>query len=256
MKYLAFYLLFSIFFTFFARIYHPFIVETNRYLIKSIVFISYPVTSFLDKVKVFTDRYVMLVGLKKENERLKDEITKLEFENRLLAASKCTPQRTLSINRNIVRGRFKFKNNFNIDYIFIKLGRPINLQKNYCSVFSKRMKLVGMIEKKEGDFYLAKTVFNRSFVADVYILSDNITYRALFIGDLYRPKAEFLDPKAKVRIGSPVYTSGTFGVFPRGSFIGRVSSVSNVNNYYDVAYIKIDKSFFNDWDVFAVCIKK
>ncbi len=256
MKYLALYLLFSIFLTFFAHIYHPFIMEANRFVVRSVVFLSSPVTGLLNSVKVLTDRYVVLINVKKENEALKSRLERLEFENRILLSRKCKSGGINDEYHNLVKAKFKFKNNFNIDYIFVKPDKPINIKKNNCSVFSLRMRLIGMIERKEGDFYLAKTVFSRSFVADVYIKSDNLTYRALFIGDLYRPKAEFLDPKARIKEGSPVYTSGAFGVFPPESFIGRVGSISSVNNYYNVAYVDIDKSFFNDWDVFVVCIKK
>ncbi len=256
MKYIALYLLFSIILTFFARLYRPLIDYANRYIVESIVLISYPVTSFLDDVKVFTDRYLVVLNQKKENELLKKRIVQLELENKFLKAQHCAPAREPGLKGGIIRGKFKFKNNFNIDFMFIQLEKPVDLKHHNCSVFSTDMHLIGKLIKHKGSFWVAKTVFNSSFVADAYIVSNGLTYRALFIGNLYKPKAEFLDPNAVIKIGSKVYASGAFGVFPRGSFIGRVSSVTNVNNYYKVAYVSIDKSFFNQWNVYVVCIKK
>ncbi len=255
MKYVVIYIIFAIFLTFFSYVYKPFLNMVNREVVRNIVFISYPVTSFLDFIKELSDKYVLLLDVKKENETLKKKIIQLELKNNSLQNRNCAKTRA-SKYHNVFKAKFKFKNNFNIDYIFLYVDGDLNLHKDSCSVFSKKMNLVGVVYKKEKDFYIAKTVFNHSFVADSYIISDNNTYRALFIGDLYKPQAEFLTPSAKIKIGSSVYTSGEFGVFPKSSFIGKVAGITNINNYYKVVYISIDKSFFNDWNLFVICIKK
>ncbi len=255
MKYVITYIVFAVFLTFFSYVYKPFIGLANKYVIKNVVFISYPVTSVLDSVKEFSDKYLVLIDVKKENAALRKKIVQLKIRNNMLKNSNCQKP-SLNINRNVFKAKFKFKNNFNIDFIFLYVDGKLDLSSNNCSVFTNKMNLVGFIYKKEKNFYVAKTVFNHSFVADSYIVSDNETYRALFIGDLYRPQAEYLTPNADIKPGSYVYTSGAFGVFPKGSFIGKVKNVSNVNNYYKVAYVSIDKNFFNDWNLFVICIRK
>ncbi len=255
MKYVVTYIVVAIFLTFFSYVYKPFVNFANRQIIKNIVFLSYPVTDLLDTTKEFTDKYVLLMHVKKENAILKKKIIQLKIRNNMLENMGCKKS-SFRNNRKILKAKFKFKNNFNIDFIFLYVEGNLNLSKNNCSIFTNNMNLVGLIYKKEKDYYVAKTVFNRSFVADSYIVSDNKTYRALFIGDLYKPQAEFLTPNAKIKPGSYVYASGAFNVFPKGSLIGRVKSISNINNYYKVAYVSIDKNFFNDWNLFVICIKK
>ncbi len=255
MKYAIIYLLVSIFLTFFAYVYNPFVTTVNKALINNIVFVSRPVVNLLDYVKELSDNYILLFDLKKENMALKRKILALKIKNSMLENRKCDNKAAIR-KENIFKAKFKFKNNFNIDYIFLYVKGKPDLSDNNCSVFSKNMNLVGIVYKKENGGYIAKTVFNHSFVADSYIVSDNKTYRALFIGDLYRPKAEFLTPNAKIKPGSYVYASGEFNVFPKGSLIGKVTDVANINNYYKIAYVSIDKGFFNDWDLFVICIKK
>ncbi len=257
MKYVALYVILSVFLTLFSYIYKPFVVEANRFIVRNVVFISYPVVNFCESIKDFSDKYLFLVSVKKENSILRKKIIKLELENRLLvreSGKKSSP--TLFKEGKIFKAKFKFKNNFNIDYIFLKTDRRLNLKDNSCIVLSNNMNVVGIVEKRSKDFYIAKTIFNNSFVVDSYILSDNSTYRALFIGDLYKPKVEFLDTRAYIKKGSLVYTSGEFGIFPKSLLLGSVVGTSNINNYYKIAYISVDKSFLNDWNVFITCIKK
>ena len=255
MKYIIIYFVCSVLLTLFSYVYKPFITLSNRKIISSIVFVSYPVIGLLDGINDLSGRYLFLLNVEKKNAALEKKLIRLELQNKLLQHQTCVSSK-FQQKKGIFKAQFKFKNNFNIDYIFLHIKKNLDLKKDSCSVFSNNMNLVGIIIKKKKDFYIAKTVFNHSFAADSYIVSDNSTYRALFIGDLYNPHAEFLSPNAKIKAGSFIYTSGAFGVFPKGSLIGRVVRTGNVNNYYKVAYIHVDKKFFNDWNMFVVCIKK
>ncbi len=221
----------------------------------TIVTISYPTTKALTYVQHFIDKYVILVNIQKENEALKMKLAKCKLyssllNERLSNLAKKTPLK-------LIRVPYSFKGNFKTDSIYLRITKEIDLKKRYCTVLSKNLNLVGMIEKRAGkNIYIAKTVFNPSFVADVYILSKKKKYRALFIGNPYLPKAEFLDPNVDIQDGNKVYTTGNFEVYPPNIFLGTVSSIKNVNGYYKIAYINIDRGFFNSWKVFVLCRKK
>ncbi len=220
-----------------------------------IVTISYPTTKTLAHVQHFIDEYVILINAQKENENLRIKLTKCELYLNLL--NKKTDNSTRKMPFKLMHVPYSFKSDFKTDSIYLRITKKMDLKKQYCVVLSKKLSLIGIVEKKTGKYiYSATTVFNPAFVADVYILSNNKKYRALFIGSPYLPKAEFLDPNVDIHEGDRVYTSGNFDVYPPNIFLGTVSSIKNINGYYKIAYINIDKGFFNSWKVFVLCRKK
>ncbi len=224
-------------------------------LTNTIVTISYPATKTLTYVQHFIGEYAILVNTQKENEVLRIKLAKCELYSNLI--SEKLNNFTKKTSLKLMRVPYSFKGNFKTGSIYLRIAKKIDLRNRYCIVLSKNLNLVGIMEKRTGkNIYSAKTVFNPSFVADVYILSKKKKYRALFIGNPYLPKAEFLDPNVDIHDGDRVYTSGNFDVYPPNIFLGTVSSIKNVNGYYKIAYINIDRRFFNSWKVFVLCRKK
>ncbi len=255
MKFVVFYIIAAVFLSFFSYTYNFVVKEVNRTVLNYAVAVSSPVNNVLIGIKDGVSRYLMLVGVEEENRLLKKEVATLKIKSGYLCNEKSVKNKKLA-GYKLIKSKFGFKSNLQISYIVLKPNKKLNLDRNNCFILSDNLNLIGSIEKKQRDFYLAKTVFNSDFVVDVYIKSDNATYRALLIGDMYKPKAEFLDPNVSIDAGSPVYTSGEFGIYPKNIFIGRVNKVKMVNSYYKVAYIDVDKGFFNSYDMFVICKKK
>ena len=221
-----------------------------------IVITSYPTTKTLAYAQHIIDEYIILISTQKENEKLKIKLAKCELYSDLLKQKLGNPAKKGS-SLKLMEVPYSFKSNFETDSIYLRIIRKIDLKKQYCTVLSKKLSLIGIVEKRTGKYiYRAKTVFNPAFVADVYILSNKKKYRALFIGNPYLPKAEFLDPNVEIHEGDKVYTSGNFGVYPPNLLLGTVSSIKNINGYYKIAYINIDRGFFNNWKVFILCKRK
>lgn len=214
---------------------------------ESIVITSLPVSKGLNEIQRLIDEYLILISVQKENEQLKKELTKC------LAGCKNRENKT-----KVQQAQFSFKGNFDSTTIYLRTAKELNLKKNYCFVLEDNMHLVGIVKEKiKNHIYMAYTVFNPSFVADVKIVGDdNQTFRALYMGNEYSPKVEFLDPNVNVKKEDKVYTSGEMGIFPPNLFIGTVKKVKDVNGYYKVAFVDIKRSFFNKWKVLIVCRKR
>ncbi|AEA33443.1 rod shape-determining protein MreC [Hippea maritima] len=218
--------------------------------------LSYPISKGLSVVQEGINKYLVLISTEEENRSLKFQLSKCILINKELTKFRFIKSSDIPQD-NLLEATFSFKGNFRSDEIYLYINKKLNLNKNYCFVLSDKLSLVGIIKDNiRGDIYSAETVFNPSFVADVFIKSDNSTYKALFIGSEYSPKVEFLDPNVKVKQGDKVFTTGALNIYPYGLFIGRVISIDDVNGYYKVAHLKIDRSFFNNWKVFVLCRKK
>ncbi|WP_022670453.1 rod shape-determining protein MreC [Hippea alviniae] len=215
---------------------------------ESIVITSLPVSKGLNEIQRLINEYLVLISVQKENEHLRKQLTKcmLECKNKDKNDS------------NIQEASFSFKGNFDSTTIYLRTAKELNIKKNYCFVLEDNMHLVGIVKERiKNHIYKAYTVFNPSFVADVKIVGDdNQTFRALYMGNEYSPKVEFLDPNVEVKEGDSVYTTGEMGIFPPNLFIGTVKRVKSVNGYYKVAFVDIKRSFFNKWKVLIVCRKK
>ena len=233
----------------------PFLIRVAKKRVENMIVItSYPATKILTYTQNLINSYILLVDAQKENRALKRKLAMCKIYNSML--NKEVSEKHKDTFR-LLQAPFSFKGNFKTDRIYLRLDKKLSLKRNSCVVLSNKLSLIGIIDKKTGkNTYSAKTVFNPSFVADTFILSDNNRFKALFLGNPFLPKVEFLDPNVQVKAGDRVYTSGDFGVYPPGLYIGTVSSVKDVNGYYKLAYINIDRSFFNSWKVFVLCIKK
>ncbi len=254
MKLIGIYIILATLMNITYALFPRFISSLRNDFTQLVIDISYPITKTLSVSQDIVDKYLILVNVQEENKELKRELAKCRIYNDILQ------KKINDKNKNTFRllsVPFSFKGNFKTDTIYLHIERKLDLDKKYCVVLSEKLGLIGIIEKKTGkNVYSAKTVFNPSFVADVFILSNKKRYKALFIGNPYLPKVEFLDPNVDVNENDAVYTSGDFNIYPPGLYIGKVSSVKDVSGYYKMAYIKIDRSFFNNWKVFVLCRRK
>jgi len=233
----------------------PFLVRIAKERVENLIVItSYPATKILTYTQNLVNSYILLTDAQKENKTLKRKLAMCRLYNSMLKKEISEKHKDTF---RLLQAPFSFKGNFKTDRIYLRLDKELNLKRDSCVVLSNKLSLIGIIDKKTGkNTYSAKTVFNPSFTADVFILSDNNRFKALFLGNPFLPKVEFLDPNVCIKSGDGVYTSGDFGVYPPGIYIGRVSSVKDVNGYYKLAYLNIDRSFFNSWKVFILCKKK
>ncbi len=254
MKAFLIYLVLAIFINIIASSMPSLIKVAKNHVENLIVFASYPATKILTSTQSLINSYILLVDAQKENRTLKKKLAMCKIYNNMLKKEVSEKHKDTF---RLLQAPFTFKGNFKTDRIYLRLTKELNLKGDSCAVLSNKLSLIGIIDKKTGkNTYTAKTVFNPSFVADVFILSENKRFKALFLGNPFLPKVEFLDPNVQVKAGDKVYTSGDFGVYPPGLYIGKVSSVKDVNGYYKLAYINIDRDFFNSWKVFVLCKEK
>ena len=256
MRLILLYVVLALFLNIIFNAFPPVGKFVNRGLTNFILFVSYPTTKALSWSQNLINNYVVLMNTQSENRKLKEKLAKCELYANVLK-KKLDDSEKEQETFKLIEAPFTFKSNFKTDFIYLRISKRIDLNKNYCFVLSNKLTLVGIISKRTGkNIYSAKTVFNPSFTADVFILSNNKRYKALFIGNPYTPKAEFLDPNVKIKEGDGVYTSGDFDVYPPGLFLGTVQSIKNVNGYYKVAYLNISRDFFNSWKVLVLCKKR
>ncbi len=233
----------------------PFVIKAAKNRVENLIVItSYPITKALTYTQSLINSYVLLVDAQKENKALKKKLAMCRIYSSML--KKEMSDKSKNVFR-LLEAPFSFKGNFKTDRIYLRVDKKLNLERYSCVVLSNKLSLIGIIDKKTGKkIYSAKTVFNPSFVADAFILSNNQQFKALFLGNPFLPKVEFLDPNVQIKVDDKVYTSGDFGVYPPGLYIGSVSSVKDINGYYKLAYVNIDRTFFNSWKVFILCKKK
>jgi len=256
MRLILLYVLLTLFFNIIFNTFPTLDKLVSRGLTKFIVLISYPATKALGWSQNLINDYVILINVQRENRSLKEKLAKCELYANILKKDLEDNQRGKETFR-LTEASFTFKSNFKTDFIYLRINKKIDINNNYCFVLSDKLALIGIVSKKTGkNIYAAKTVFNPNFTADVFILHNNKRYKALFIGNPYTPKAEFLDPNVQINKGNGVYTSGDFNVYPPGLFIGTVETVKNINGYYKVAYLNINRDFFNSWKVFVLCKKR
>lgn len=257
MKYLLASLVLSFFLTIFFNLYESFLYSLRTFTIDVTVFIEKPIYTAVNRLKELNNDYILLINTEQENRLLKKHMANLEIKNKFLQSS-CKDKHSLKnySSLHLILGRFGLKANFIIDKLYIVPNKKLNLSRNDCVVLSRKLKLIGIVSKKDGNGYSAKTVFDSDFIADVYIKHKDNRYRSFFMGGKYDGIAKFLDPESKISPGDAVYTSGVFGKYPTGIEIGKVKSVINKNNYYKIAKVSIDRSFFNDYNIYVLCKKR
>lgn len=257
MKYLLASLVLSFFLTLFFNLYESFLYSLHTFTINVTVFIEKPIYTAVNKLKELNNDYILLINTEQENGFLKKHIANLEIKNKFLQSSwKNNHSLENYSSLHLILGRFGLKANFIIDKLYIVPNKKLDLSRNSCVVLSRKLKLIGIVNKKEGSGYSVKTVFDNNFVADVYVEHKDNRYRSFFMGGKYDGIAKFLDPESKIRPGDAVYTSGVFGKYPAGIEIGTVKSVINKNDYYKIAKVSIDRSFFNDYNIYVLCKKR
>lgn len=256
MKYLLISLILSFVLTLFSYLYDPFLYGMRTFIINVTVFIEKPIYTVVNRLKELSNDYILFVNTEQENRLLKNNIVNLEIKNHFLQSS-CKNKHSLDnyTSLHLILGRFGLKANFIIDKLYIVPNKKLDLSRNSCVVLSRKLKLIGVVSKKNGNGYNVKTVFNSDFVADVYIKHKNSRYRSFFMGSEYGGIAKFLDPESKINAEDGVYTSGVFGKYPPGIEIGKVKSIIN-KNYYKIAKISIDRSFFNDYNIYVLCERR
>jgi len=256
MKYLLASLILSFFLTLFSHIYEPFFYGIHTFTINVAVFIEKPIYTVVNRLKELSNDYILLVNTEQENRLLNNHIANLEIKNHLLQSS-CKNNHSLDnyASLHLILGRFGLKANFLIDKLYIVTDKRLDLARNSCVVLSRKLKLIGVVNKKDGNGYDVKTVFNSDFLADVYIEHKDSRYRAFFMGSKYGGIVKFFDSESKINAKDGVYTSGVFGKYPAGIEIGKVKSIIN-KDYYKIAKISIDRSFFNDYNIYVLCKKR
>ena len=254
MRWLIIYLTISFLLSAGVFVYPVFLNLINKTVSNLIIFTSLPTSKGLFILQKNINKYLLLISVSQENQKLKQELSQCKL-NLLTYIRKPIDNSTNPLK--LIEATFTFKGNFETDYIYLKPQKPIDIKRNNCFVLSEELSLIGIIQKsKKNGIYIAKTIFNPSFVADVFIPDNETDNKALFIGGKFYPTVEFLDPNVKIKEGDRVYTSGDFAIYPPGLLIGTIYKIKNVNGYYKMAYVKIDRGFFNKWKVFLVCRKK
>ncbi|AHF97700.1 MAG: rod shape-determining protein MreC [Desulfurella sp.] len=227
--------------------------DFSFFIAKSLLYIANPVEtqSFyaLDSISNIAKNYIILQNAQKENRHLKNEINKLNLENKILQAK--LRNIDTSIAPNLIKCPFIFKDFSDINYIYIKSNAP---EKDilHKTVVSQKLNLVGTVESKLGNLYAVKTIFNSNFVADCFIVHEGKYYRGIFKGSLNQPKIEFLNTQSHIQKNDLVITSGLIGNIPPNINIGTVEKIYEVRGFYKVAIVKVDKTFLNDSFVFVV----
>lgn len=220
---------------------------------KSVIYALSPIENIgnnvLDLFSNFTKNYIALQNANEENRYYKNKINKLSIENSILKAKLKSSSTATKIN--LTKCPFIFKDFSNIDFIYIRSNLPAKyiLHK---TVVSEKLYLVGTVESKIGNLYKVKTVFNKNFVADCFIINKNSYYRGIFEGAVNKPKIQFLSTQSSIAKNDLVVTSGLLGNMPPNLSLGKISGIYEERGFYKIAFVKIDRSFLNDSFVYVV----
>lgn len=186
-------------------------------------------TRFYDAVSGLLSRYLFLVGVAEENERLKEEVGQLKFRLQVLA------ERAREAER--LRGLLGFKEATDLEVLparviglspnpqsrafFIDRGLKDGVRKGMAVVTGEGV--VGRIGEVAPDSALVVPVIERGM--RVSVLLEGSRTRAVLEGLGWSCRLLYVPKEEEVREGDRVITSGLDGVFPKGLWVGEVRRV-------------------------------
>ena len=205
---------------------------SNRWQ-KVIQTVSYPIQSgvhnLVNTLNDWWEGYVMLVGIRNENQQLRQEIAELKDRlNRSLEDS---------VQYNRLRGQLLFAKRQpdrkvfaeiigeSIDNIhqmrLINRGSKHGLKRNFSAIL--REGLVGRVQSVTP--FQSNLQLITDFRSRVPVLIQRNRIRGLIYGTQTGLEMRQINRRAKVKIGDRVITSGLGGLYPKGILIGTIVEV-------------------------------
>ena len=183
--------------------------------------------NFTEYVKGHVNLYSNYNQLKKENDKLKNNISKsdfLELENTQLRK---LIEEQVSSPSNLVSARVMLdKQSPYLNSFIINIGGNKNI-KNGMPVLDKK-NFVGRIV--DVNFFSSRVLLVSDLNSKIAIITEPSAHHAILSGHgKKKPSLEYLPENHNVKDGDKVYTSGKEGIFSPGIPIGEVKVENNIN---------------------------
>jgi len=211
-----------------------------------------------NNVELIIETVVEMKNLKRENENLKNQITKLIVENERLQEFKKENELLREALHLGPPKEFQFEmvrflgKDMSEDVFLIDKGSKDGLKEGQVVVLPQ-MILVGQIMKIYPNFSKVKLFTFKDFSFDVEIGAEKIAALAKGEGGL-KAKIEFIPKDKQISIGDFIFTSNLSGIFPKGILVGEIEEIKDSN---DVVFKEAKvKNYFdkNDFEYFFVIL--
>tara|TARA_B100001123_G_scaffold240095_1_gene268590 strand:- start:5626 stop:6474 length:849 start_codon:yes stop_codon:yes gene_type:complete len=191
--------------------------------------VSYPSKSlgtFTDFVSEHINVYNNYIELKKENEQLKNSISKsdfLELENtqlRKLIEEQIESESNLVSSRVMLDKKSPYINSF-----IINIGSNKNIKNGMAVLHGKNF--IGRIV--DVNFFSSRVLLVTDLNSRIAVVTEPSTSHAILNGrGKSRPTLEYLPENHSIENGDKVYTSGKEGIFSPGIPIGEIKIEENI----------------------------
>ncbi|MBN2804531.1 MAG: rod shape-determining protein MreC [Deltaproteobacteria bacterium] len=219
------------------------LTSLDRVLLSISTPVQWVATSTVETVGEIWNRYIFLVGVKEENERLKFENQRLKADNGMFLKTEQEVRRLrrmlmfketfagdLKISRVVARvvGR-GISEQFRVDRIRLGLGEKDGLKKGLPVVTFEG--LVGQVSRFENNYADVMLSVDRKSYVPVLVQRNGAQGILRGTGELdrYTCEVEYLLRSDEVREGDQLFTSGTGGKFPEGILAGTITAVTREN---------------------------
>jgi len=225
--------------------------NASGYIEDAVIFATFPieiaVVKVKDSVSDWIKKYILLVKLENNVEKMEREIVRLKVENYAYRMSNSYLRQALNMKtKGNEAGLHVFvckvlgKSLINPCFLAIKPieNVDIDITKDYL-VVSKDLVLAGRIHSFKEGVYLVSTLWNKDFVTDALVGE----YRGVFYGGR-KCCVKYISEDASLKKGMEVSSSAGF-------VLGKITRVED-KGFYKVAYVKPD---FNLSERLALVVK-
>jgi rod shape-determining protein MreC len=200
--------------------------------------IQWAATATIESIGEIWSKYIYLVKVKEENDRLRFEVQRLRAENNIYleTVQEVRRLRQMLTFRETFRGELKAarvvargtSEQFRIVRLRLDIGEDVLRKSMPVVTFDG---LVGQIARVAGDN--ADVMLTVDRMSQVPIVVQRNGAQGILRGtgelDRYTCEVEYLLRSDEVREGDQLFTSGTGGKFPEGILAGRITSVQREN---------------------------
>ena len=217
-----------------------------RSFIKDTIYLGVSVTSVpserinnsVDYIKEHVNLYNNYNELKKENKKLKNDISKsdfLELENTQLRK---LIEEQVSSTSNFVSARVMFdKQSPYLNSFIINIGSNKDVKNGMAVLDGKNF--IGRIV--DVNFFSSRVLLISDLNSKIPVITEPSAYHAILSGHGKKePTLDYLPENHKVQSGDKVYTSGKEGIFSPGIPVGEVkieNSINKVSLFSDLSQI-------------------
>lgn len=178
--------------------------------------------------------YINLVGIRKENQRLKKEIQILKEDNNKINEAVLANKRLRellafkeSVQTSMIPAQVISKDATNwFKMVMIDKGRDNGIVKNMPVVTHGG--IVGRVIEVFANYSKVQLIIDYNSAVDVLVQRSR---DGGVVGGIFKNRCEmrFLDRRAKIEVGDIIISSGLDGIFPKGLVVGKVVEIRKKN---------------------------